>query len=995
MSFEFEQALRDKCQQNPDLSVLVSQWDYDKRLVTDALQIVGLTFPHYSRHDASHSNTILIQLARILGPERIKKLSATDIWLLLEAAYQHDIGMVVTTEQAKKWWDSNEFKGFLAMLRMGPDHNLRDAAELLSDSARVAALGPDWPLQVAQARTLVLADYARRQHPLNAERIVRDPSQIGLASPRNSLIPRRLFDVLGRICAHHGRTFDETMKLPARESGLGTDDAHPLFVACMLRLGDLLDLDNNRFCPIMVRSFGQLPASSLAHFEKHAAVTRLDVTTTIVEAEAECPNYESYEVTDQWFSWLREELKDQMATWSKITPAPDFGALPSVGAISARITGHIALEPGRRPRFEVDREAMVSLVKGANIYEDPFSCIRELLQNAVDATLIRLWRDEWSTKPKEELDQLEPKDLRKALEKYPVRIRFDRKSDASSGNDAVPNKIRWRVTIEDAGTGISLDDVRHMQRIGGSKKNQVRQLIIQEMPEWIRPSGIFGIGLQSVFLFTDTVTLTTRHYETHEALQIELRNESRKDGAPDGFSIKHLGTNDERELRAGTRVTFNLDVDRIPEWADETIGSESERVVREFDPIAHDEMPYEIARAKDQARNFAEACPCPIEMDRVLLLRSDQNLQGFHFDRQSGLEIFMEAGPKQHVPIVQFYRGAPLSRVNYYHHMSDLLRIRCDVYAGRADELLRLDREGFTHEGDIAIRERLRGAIGRQFPTYLQKLRARHSSADADVEIKFASLYAYLEDLSINPLLVGKDWGDISVTPKGLKIDDILKRPLVHLKEVRLNHLLPSTPIATRIIDISDTHVSLEVEVHGPSPSPPWLRLVLQRNFGYPTLVETEKRERQVLVTYAFDRTTPSTVLTDAGLSYVLGDLVPDWEGSRGRVTIPCPSDFEALRYDVEKSNLRLIDSLEDWLRPRMVCPFMADQTNVRLPNLGKYIEWTAKHAQGGPRKPKEVAEALLAFIQHADKLMAERWGDLRKYNLTDVEHELGPWLSS
>jgi hypothetical protein len=85
-----------------------------------------------------------------------------------------------------------------------------------------------------------------------------------------------------------------------------------------------------------------------------------------------------------------------------------------------------------------------------------------------------------------------------------------------------------------------------------------------------------------------------------------------------------------------------------------------------------------------------------------------------------------------------------------------------------------------------------------------------------------------------------------------------------------------------------------------------------------------------------------------------------------------------------------------------MVCPFVADPTKpsknraaVHLPNLGKYVEWTAKHAEGGPRKPKDVAEALLAFIQHADKLMEDEWRDRRKYNLTDVERELGPWLRS
>jgi hypothetical protein len=76
-----------------------------------------------------------------------------------------------------------------------------------------------------------------------------------------------------------------------------------------------------------------------------------------------------------------------------------------------------------------------------------------------------------------------------------------------------------------------------------------------------------------------------------------------------------------------------------------------------------------------------------------------------------------------------------------------------------------------------------------------------------------------------------------------------------------------------------------------------------------------------------------------------------------------------------------------------MVCPFVIDRIVVQLPNLSKLVEWTAKNAEGGPRSKREVAEALLAFIQHVDGLMAGEWGDRRKYTLGDVEHELGPWL--
>ena len=82
MSTELEKALIEKCANDPRLELLQAQWTYDKRLATKALQTVGNNFPHYSLHDASHSNTILVQVTRVLG-DRVNQLSATDIWLCL------------------------------------------------------------------------------------------------------------------------------------------------------------------------------------------------------------------------------------------------------------------------------------------------------------------------------------------------------------------------------------------------------------------------------------------------------------------------------------------------------------------------------------------------------------------------------------------------------------------------------------------------------------------------------------------------------------------------------------------------------------------------------------------------------------------------------------------------------------------------------------------------------------------------------------------------
>ena len=68
------------------------------------------------------------------------------------------------------------------------------------------------------------------------------------------------------------------MKLDYETNGFNSDYAHPRFVAMMLRLGDLLDIDNGRFNKGALAAAGGLPETSKPHLEKHEATIHLLVT---------------------------------------------------------------------------------------------------------------------------------------------------------------------------------------------------------------------------------------------------------------------------------------------------------------------------------------------------------------------------------------------------------------------------------------------------------------------------------------------------------------------------------------------------------------------------------------------------------------------------------------------------------------------------------------------------------------------------------------------
>ena len=90
-----------------------SRWKVLRSMVEKKLQTVSNYFPHFSRHDKTHSEQIAIQVANLLGKERVEKLSATDLMMLLLAIYYHDIGMALEYEELREECSRTPFKKFV------------------------------------------------------------------------------------------------------------------------------------------------------------------------------------------------------------------------------------------------------------------------------------------------------------------------------------------------------------------------------------------------------------------------------------------------------------------------------------------------------------------------------------------------------------------------------------------------------------------------------------------------------------------------------------------------------------------------------------------------------------------------------------------------------------------------------------------------------------------------------------------------------------------
>ena len=134
--------------------------------------------------------------------------------------------------------------------------------------------------------------------------------------------------MLGRICELHTAPVHDVLTLDYETDGFGSDYAHPRFVAMLLRLGDLLDVDNGRFNTVSELASGQLPESSIPHKEKHSATTHLLVTPSEIQFTSDCPNTQAYLEARNFVDWLESEIDFLTKYWVKIVPTVFDGFAP-------------------------------------------------------------------------------------------------------------------------------------------------------------------------------------------------------------------------------------------------------------------------------------------------------------------------------------------------------------------------------------------------------------------------------------------------------------------------------------------------------------------------------------------------------------------------------------------------------------------------------------------------------------------------------------------
>ena len=543
---------------NEAYRVLVNFWSCIKIHVPNILSCVSQVFPHYTKHDASHSNAILDSVERILGKDAIEKLSVTDLWLLLCSAYYHDIGMYISGKEIEKCFKSDEFKKYIFDLKDDTKSPLNKYAVFFApDKDKLNYNKCELTIDSYNSARYLLAAFFRDSHADRSEKFLQsDPSVIEMFSEI-----KRLITVIAEICRLHCAKFEEVMKFSEVENGVnGIEDyCHPRFVACMLRMGDLLDFDSSRVSKFSLDHLSSsIPSDSKIHNEKNYCITHALITPEKVDVYAECKEVEVAFEIDKWFTMIREEMSNQRNAWHDIASSTGIKGFPMCGTLETILLDHEKIDNKLKPKFEVDDEKAIKILQGSGLYNNKFDCIREILQNAVDATYLRIYLEKKNEFAKKELKEGFEAFLNICKQtEYQIEVRckkreIENKTEKIEGkNKDEKKKYVWHFEIQDHGIGLQKSDLKYLMKIGSGKNNKDKFDIIKKMPEYAKPSGIFGIGFQSIFLIAEKVNIKSRYAFSDEVIDVDV-------GTPlkGGFAL--LKTKKDPFADKGTIISFDV-----------------------------------------------------------------------------------------------------------------------------------------------------------------------------------------------------------------------------------------------------------------------------------------------------------------------------------------------------------------------------------------------------------------------------------------------------
>ncbi len=496
--------------------------------------------PRFTLHDATHLNNVLWWMQCLVTEDGLTVLGPKGCGLCLLLAYTHDLGMVPEAGWETKLADENSPEAL--RLRRFTNERHPDLADLLE---REPPADPAARARVKQVRghirEFIRTDFLRVTHAEDgdgARVLTHLRSLLGNNELKQALgwlcAEERALELVALLIASHNQSIGWLEARLRRDFGLerpwmwtasGAEKVNLLLPCLLLRLADIADFDASRTPRIVFHQLGLEGAVSLG-------LGKLDGAVGISRGE-----WQKHLAVDGW-SWSGGDGGELVYSASDCPhPAVEKairrfcadirGEFEAVERILRGMTGYGAREWLRIPRevrpavtprgyafhdieFKLQAHEVTELLLGTALYGNPELCIRELLQNALDAVQLRELRHKLKIKLEDEGIDAPPEVERcegwNRAEREQPKIELTWGRDAGSGRE-------W-IQVKDRGTGMTLDQItRYLSALGKSYYKSAEfgaeARLMREHGFIATPISQFGIGILSCFMVAEWMDVRT------------------------------------------------------------------------------------------------------------------------------------------------------------------------------------------------------------------------------------------------------------------------------------------------------------------------------------------------------------------------------------------------------------------------------------------------------------------------------------------------------
>lgn len=488
--------------------------------------------PEFTLHDEDHIFDMFFIIGKLIPQKTLSFMSVPDLMLTLISVFLHDIGMCPEENQILAWKNqllpceqekyAEEAELFIRFRKTYTQQVEEIDAFIKSGAPSKAQLLEDY----------IITEYIRITHADRARKVI--------ARDWKGKIVYRDTDLtsdLAEICFSHNEEYTALLNLETIKV-CDTDVYCCIpFVAVLLRLADIIDFDTKRTPKVLFSHLTVRNPVSLSEWRKHQAVKSWTISGKNLVFAAECIHPAIEASIREFCDLIDEELRSCTLILSQLYSdylgEDIFIYKISLPATVDRRKIHAVkdIETGKPiyryhdTKFTLSKKQVIDLLMGTKLYGKADVALRELIQNSIDACVLRQKLNEkWG-------DSYTPK----------IEVSYF----SEDGKDCL--------CVNDNGIGMNQHIIDNYYTRIGSSYYTSREFfeLMADAKSSFKPISRFGIGILACFMVCDNLEVNTRRvigrFQYDEPIKINI------EGYESLFTIS-----DSDKSEPGTETTLYL-----------------------------------------------------------------------------------------------------------------------------------------------------------------------------------------------------------------------------------------------------------------------------------------------------------------------------------------------------------------------------------------------------------------------------------------------------